>query len=87
MARSGTLRTLRAMSATTEPAAASAENKRRLNEALRRDLGDDPPAEPVGFCCECPSAGCFATVWATVGEYDELRRDPAKTLVAAEHEA
>lgn len=67
---------------------------REVNEridALDRDaerIGSTPPDSTFGFHCECGrgSGGCLETVWMTLAEYDRVREQDDRFVLAPGHE-
>jgi hypothetical protein len=58
---------------------------RTLNEniaSLAGTLGDKTPYE---FICECASPDCFEQILMTLGEYERVRSDGGRFLMAATH--
>jgi hypothetical protein len=45
---------------------------RRANDAVRRQSEPLEASESVGFFCECETASCYAPVFLSVGDFDEL---------------
>lgn len=59
--------------------------RRRFNERLAvLDPGDDPLAT-TPFRCECGLVACGATIRLSTREYDDVRADPQRFVVLAEH--
>ena len=65
------------------------------NEALFREVNeriDEQAATHLGdghlydYFCECANSDCTLRVSLTVREYEEIRRDPRRFLVAPGHE-
>jgi len=57
---------------------------REVNERLREKLdGSDGATE---FLCECSRTDCIETVVLTIAEYESLRSDPTRFLIAIGHE-
>src|SRR6478672_1705534 len=59
---------------------------RVLNEnilSIASTLGGD---EPFEFVCECATPGCFERLSLTLKEYERVRGDGARFLLAAVHE-
>ena len=67
---------------------------REVNEridALDHDAertGTMPPDSKFGFHCECGrgSGGCLETVWMTLAEYDRVREQDDRFVLARGHE-
>jgi hypothetical protein len=67
--------------------AANEALRREVNEAIER--GRDWPGEqdfPVAFRCECAHVGCNQLVEITVREYELVRSNPRRFIVAPGHE-
>jgi hypothetical protein len=61
---------------------------REVNERIR-EAGErfrDPPAQEYEFFCECPDTSCVERVALTLAEYEAIRQDPRRFLVAPGHE-
>ena len=56
---------------------------REVNERIRELAPDDGPTE---FLCECGDAGCVESVSLSTGQYEEVRRDPARFFIRPGHE-
>src|SRR5690348_9199134 len=64
------------------------------NEALARDINEieDGALEHRGgsatnrYVCECSDASCSATISLTQGEYEQVRADGARFVIALDHE-
>ena len=62
---------------------------RNVNERVRdlaASFASEAEPEPVAFVCECGSSVCAATIVLTVGEYEQVRSDPAQFMVVSGHE-
>jgi hypothetical protein len=67
---------------------------REVNEridTLDRDaerIGSTPPNSNFGFHCECGrgTGGCLETVWMTLAEYDRVREQDDRFVLAPGHE-
>ena len=66
------------------------------NEAIFREVNEriEVLAEsfglrdrPLEFVCECGDASCAQQITMTIGEYEELRKDPTLFAVYPGHEA
>jgi hypothetical protein len=58
---------------------------REVNERIRNvATGDD--GERYDFVCECANAGCAQRVSLTLAEYERVRANAVKFLIAAGHE-
>jgi hypothetical protein len=55
-------------------------NERIAETAKRFDVGE------ASFICECPDTNCAERVEATLEEYEQVRQDSTKFLVAPGHE-
>ena len=56
---------------------------REVNERIRELAPGDGPTE---FLCECGDAGCVESVSLSTGQYEEVRRDPARFFIRPGHE-
>lgn len=64
------------------------------NEAIFRGVNErieagELPADAdkrVAFCCECARLGCNALIEVTIAEYEHVRANPRRFLVAVGHE-
>jgi serine/threonine-protein kinase RsbW/stage II sporulation protein AB (anti-sigma F factor) len=65
-------------------AAANATTLRRINEAIEE--GRVTVDGPVAFVCECGRLGCDALVELLLDEYEAVRSDARRFLVAVGHE-
>jgi hypothetical protein len=73
---------------------ASFENRIAHNEAVFREINERLEAghataavdEVVAFRCECGMLGCNMLVALTLREYEEVRADPCRFLLAPGHE-
>ena len=62
---------------------------RTVNERVRElaaSVAATAASETVPFVCECGSAGCAATVQLTIGEYEQVRANPAQFVVVPGHQ-
>ena len=58
------------------------------NEIIRKDVARRLGLmELIAFVCECDESDCYRAVWLTQADYDELRADPTRLLLAPAHEA
>ena len=70
------------------------EERLAKNEALFRALNENIRAlasglrgrEPFEFICECATSGCFERLSLTLEEYERIRQDGTRFLVAKGHE-
>ena len=67
--------------------------RRATNEALFRDVNERIAesaerfeADRTEFVCECSDPSCTQRVPATLGEYEQVRTEPTKFLLAPGHE-
>lgn len=63
------------------------DRARSFNEKLERDdsrRGSDGLAE---FVCECGNADCRKTIKMAIAEYEDVRRNPKRFVVAIGHKA
>ena len=59
---------------------------RDANEGIERGLWPGDEDRPVPFRCECAAVSCSETVRLTPGEYEAVRANPRRFVVAAGHE-
>jgi hypothetical protein len=67
-----------------------AENQstfRNANERIEAAADDMALTDRLPFICECPDRTCMQLVRLTLGEYEEVRREPTWFLTAPGHEA
>jgi len=70
-------------SSSWERCAVAAEvNGRRVNEAIERGTGE----EGAVFVCECGHLGCSTTIWLSLADYEAVRTNFDRFLVAPGHE-
>lgn len=75
------------MDATTSERAARNESLYRgANEGIEKGIWPDERGMPVPFRCECPQLTCADTVELTAIEYERVRADPRRFVVAHGHE-
>jgi hypothetical protein len=59
---------------------------RTINEAIRRGRWPGEPPGPAGFRCECARLGCTRIINVPIAEYERVREDPRRFVVATGHE-
>lgn len=59
---------------------------RETNEAIERGLWPGDKREPIRFRCECAQMDCRTILTLTVAEYESVRDNPRRFLVAHGHE-
>lgn len=59
---------------------------RRVNESIRSSTTLADADRRFGFVCECAVIGCTAVVELTLPEYERLRSDPRRFVLAPGHE-
>ncbi len=59
---------------------------RGINERLEAGELPADAAKPVAFCCECARLGCNDLVEVTIAEYEQIRANPRRFLLAVGHE-
>ena len=59
---------------------------RALNENIRGLASGLRGREPFEFVCECATRDCFERLWLTLEEYERIRQDGTRFLVAKGHE-
>jgi hypothetical protein len=71
-----------------DPAIRIAENEsafRRANETLRSLFESNPEADSYPFLCECGDSDCTVVVRASLEQYEAVREDAARFLIAPGH--
>lgn len=74
------------MNAQPQRAARTEALFRETNEAIERGLWAADPEEAVRFRCECSHIDCHTIVKLTLPEYERVRDNPRRFVVAAGHE-
>lgn len=60
---------------------------RIVNERIRESVGDrGSDGHPYEFVCECSDARCVERVRLTIAEYEEIRADGSRFVLAPGHE-
>jgi hypothetical protein len=59
---------------------------RDINEAIASGQWPGEPDAPVGFRCECAQLGCSDLIELTPREYERIREDGRRFMVAIGHE-
>jgi predicted LPLAT superfamily acyltransferase len=59
---------------------------REVNEAIERGQWPGDEADQVSFRCECAELGCTEIIELTVSEYERVRANPRRFIVAVGHE-
>jgi hypothetical protein len=59
---------------------------RELNERIELGQWPGEPEAPVAFRCECANLGCNLLIEVTLREYEQVRADPRRFIVAVGHE-
>lgn len=59
---------------------------REVNEALERGHWPGEEGNPVAFRCECARLGCTLLIELTTREYEHVRANPRRFLLAVGHE-
>jgi hypothetical protein len=59
---------------------------RDVNEALKEGHWPGEQEAPVGFRCECGQLGCTRVIDIKLDDYERIRANPRRFLVAADHE-
>lgn len=67
-------------------AAANEATIRDVNEGIERGQWPGEEDTPVGFRCECARLGCNQLVELSVREYEEIRSNPRRFVLAPGHE-
>jgi anti-sigma regulatory factor (Ser/Thr protein kinase) len=63
---------------------ANAVVARTINEAIREGCRDE--SAPANFICECGALGCQSIVELAPGDYESVRADPRRFVIAPRHE-
>jgi hypothetical protein len=66
-----------------------AENEalaRKVNEAIERGVWPGEEQEPVQFRCECARPDCSQPIALTLADYELVREDPRRFVVATGHQ-
>jgi len=58
---------------------------REVNERIE-ELGERFDTDEVEFVCECADVGCAERLSLTTGEYEQVRSEPDRFLLAPGHE-
>ncbi|HEX2044788.1 MAG TPA: hypothetical protein VHF23_04065 [Gaiellaceae bacterium] len=58
---------------------------REVNERIREVARPASPGEPSDFLCECGKRECTEPIGLTLAEYEEVRSDPTRFVVAPGH--
>lgn len=68
----------------------SREARVAKNEVLFREVNERirevAPGGPTEFLCECGDAGCVEPVSLSLGQYEDVRREPARFFVRPGHQ-
>lgn len=59
---------------------------RDVNEGIKRGQWPGEEDAPIGFRCECARLGCNRLIELTIREYECVRADPRRFLLAPGHE-
>jgi hypothetical protein len=59
---------------------------RGLNERIEAGELPADTSKRVAFCCECARLGCNAMLEVTIAEYEQVRADPRRFLLAVGHQ-
>lgn len=59
---------------------------RELNEGIARGQWPGEELERVGFRCECARLGCNSVIELTLPEYQGVRANPRRFVIAGGHE-
>lgn len=59
---------------------------RGLNERIEAGELPADTSKRVAFCCECARLGCNAMLEVTIAEYEQVRGDPRRFLLAVGHQ-
>jgi hypothetical protein len=59
---------------------------REANERIAERAGELELQQPIPFLCECSDKRCFAHIFLTLEQYEEVRADPWRYLTIVGHE-
>jgi len=59
---------------------------RTVNERIEAGELPASTSKRIAFCCECARLGCNALVEVTIAEYERIRSNPRRFLLAVNHE-
>jgi len=59
---------------------------RQVNESIARGQWPGDEGKPVGFRCECARLGCNVVIELTMPEYEAVRANPRRFVIAIGHE-
>jgi hypothetical protein len=59
---------------------------REINERIELGQWPGEPDAPVAFRCECASLGCNLLIEVRLRDYERVRADPRRFIVASGHE-
>lgn len=59
---------------------------RAVNERIEAGELPASTSKRIAFCCECARLGCNALVEVTIAEYEQIRSNPRRFLLAVGHE-
>jgi hypothetical protein len=59
---------------------------REVNEGIARGQWPGEEHERVGFRCECARLGCNSVIELTLPQYEEVRADARRFVIAVGHE-
>jgi hypothetical protein len=59
---------------------------RVVNERIEAGELPASTSKRIAFCCECARLGCNALVEVTIAEYEQIRSNPRRFLLAVGHE-
>jgi hypothetical protein len=59
---------------------------RDVNEALKRGRWPGEEQEPIAFRCECSQLGCTRMIELSGAEYERIRTNPRRFLMAPDHD-
>jgi hypothetical protein len=60
---------------------------REVNEAIESGRWPGEEDAPVAFCCECSSLGCGHLIELSLRDYERVRANPRRFVVAVGHNA
>jgi hypothetical protein len=60
---------------------------REVNEAIENGRWPGEDDAPVAFCCECANLGCGQLIELSLRDYERVRANPRRFIVAVDHHA
>lgn len=59
---------------------------RRINEGIEKGQWPGEEDRPIGFRCECAHLGCTQVLELSVRDYETVRANPRRFIIAPGHE-